>query len=334
MRFRSVVIYTIVSILLLIIGLLFFLFRSTPAEKITYGASFNARYALELGLAPEETFEAILSDVGVRHVRLAAHWDMIEPSQDTFYFGMLDREFALAEAYGADIILSVGRRLPRWPECHTPSWAKKLSWEEQKEELRAYIRAVVEHYKDRDVLITWQIENEPFLELFAYAECGNLDVAFLDEEIALVRELDGTRPILITDSGNLGTWYGAWRRGNIFGTSVYVYLWNEKVGPLRTLLPPRWYQFKRNVMSILFGEKETLLIELSAEPWLLTPISETPIETQLSRMNIQKFEEILAYAKETGLEKQYLWGAEWWYWLHTQGKSEFWERARILFREE
>lgn len=334
MRLRSFIIRTVISVLLLLIGLLLFLFRSTPAEKITYGASFNARYALELGLPPEETFEAILSDLGVRHVRLAAHWDMIEPSKDTFYFGMLDREFALAEAYGADVILSIGRRLPRWPECHTPSWAKELSWEEQKEEIRAYIRAVVGRYKERNVLVTWQIENEPFLELFAYAECGNLDVAFLDEEIALVRELDGTRPILITDSGNLGTWYGAWRRGTIFGTSVYVYLWNERVGPLRTLLPPRWYQFKRNLMSLLFGEKETLLIELSAEPWLLTPISTTPLETQLSRMNIQKFEEILAYAKETGLEKQYLWGAEWWYWLHTQGESEFWERAKVLFKEE
>jgi hypothetical protein len=84
-------------------------------------------------------------------------------------------------------------------------------------------------------------------------------------------------------------------------------------------------------MAVLYGEKQTYLIELSAEPWLLEPIVDVPIETQFTRMNLEKFEDILDYAKATRYEKQYLWGAEWWYWLHLQDRSEMWERGKGLF---
>lgn len=48
-------------------------------------------------------------------------------------------------------------------------------------------------------------------------------------------------------------------------------------------------------------------------------------------MNVEKFEDILVYAENTRYEKQYLWGAEWWYWLHLQGESAMWERGKQLF---
>jgi len=51
-------------------------------------------------------------------------------------------------------------------------------------------------------------------------------------------------------------------------------------------------------------------------------------------MDIAKFDEIVAYARQTSFEKQYLWGAEWWYYLkEKQGHPEFWEKARRLYRE-
>ena len=85
-------------------------------------------------------------------------------------------------------------------------------------------------------------------------------------------------------------------------------------------------------MSLLYGRKTSYLIELSAEPWLIAPIIETPLDVQFTRMNIEKFEDILEYAEATRFEKQYLWGAEWWYWLHLQGRSEMWERGQALYR--
>jgi len=38
------------------------------------------------------------------------------------------------------------------------------------------------------------------------------------------------------------------------------------------------------------------------------------------------------YARDTRLPKQYLWGAEWWYWLKEEhDHPEFWERAQELY---
>ena len=325
----------LVIVLIIVVGVIWFLAMRAPyPDEYQYGVSFNTVYATELGLEWEEVYTAILEDLGVRHLRLAAHWPMVSPEEGVWNFAELDRQLELAEQYDAEVVLAIGRRLPRWPECHVPQWAAEKSWEEQQELILEYLETVVKRYKDRDVIKYWQVENEPFLTVFAYEECGDLDLEFLDKEIALVRGMDRTRPTLVTDSGNLGTWYGAYSRGDAFGTSVYVHLWNEATGPIETILPPELYVAKSKAMEILFGEKETMLIELSIEPWLNLPVVDTDLSIQLERMNLEKFEEILAYARETRLAKQYLWGAEWWYWLkETEEHPELWERAKVLYEE-
>lgn len=322
--------WTIMAVL--VVG--FLLGLKPQPDEITYGMSFNTLYARELNLDWRVTYDAFLNELGVRHLRLAAHWPMIEPERDRYNFAELDYQIARAEEEGAEVILAVGRRLPRWPECHVPAWAEGLSWDEQKQEIKEQIEKVVKRYKDSDAVAYWQVENEPYLEVFATEHCGALDESFLEEEIALVRELDDSRPILLTDSGNLGTWAGAYRRGDAFGTSVYVYFWNPELGQFRTVLPAWFYKAKDNVMALLFGEQETMLIELSAEPWLLEPVTQVDVETQYSRMDISKFNDILEYAADTHYEKQYLWGGEWWYWLRERGHPEMWDRGKELFNAD
>ncbi len=331
---RRILKYTVQCIVLLALVLavvLAVLSNKDIPERITYGMSFNTLYARELGLDWKETYDAILDDLRVKHLRLAAHWPMVEPSKDTYNFEELDYQIAKAQRSGATVILAVGRRLPRWPECHVPEWARDLPWDEQKEEIRSLIATVVNRYKDEPSIRYWQVENEPFLEVFATEHCGELDETFLKEEIELVRSLDPTRPVLVTDSGNLGLWAGAYRSGDVFGTSVYVHFWNPELGQFRTILPPWFYRVKDNLMALMYGETETMLIELSAEPWLLEPVTDVPVDVQFSRMDLEKFEDILEYAKATRFEKQYLWGAEWWYWLKQHDRPEFWDRGRILF---
>ncbi|USN87770.1 MAG: beta-galactosidase [Candidatus Nomurabacteria bacterium] len=327
----ALILVFIVSFLALLT--LFLSYEKKP-ETITYGMSFNVLYAKELGLDWQETYDAILDDLGVRHLRLAAHWPMVEPIRGEYNFTELDYQLARAKEVGADVILAVGRRLPRWPECHVPNWAKPLDLEERNAEQLEYMRQVIERYKDDPTIKYWQVENEPFLELFAYEFCGKLDVGFLEEEIALVHELDPTRQVIVTDSGNLGMWSGAYKRGDIFGTSVYVHFWNPELGQFRTLQPAWVYRVKNNWNAMIYGEKQTFLIELSVEPWLVAPISDVPIETQFSRMDLEKFEDILKYAESTRFDKQYLWGAEWWYWLKTKKRPEMWERGQELFLKE
>ncbi len=305
--------------------------RAAP-EKIEYGASFTKLHADELHLDWKKVYIAILDDLGVRKLRLAAHWPMVEPEKDVYSWSELDYQIREASKRDADVILAIGRRLPRWPECHVPEWAKGLSWDGQKQQLRAYLRAVVERYKDEPSIKYWQVENEPYLGLFAKEHCGELDEAFLKEEVALVRELDPSRPVLVTDSGNLGTWVSAYRAGDAFGTSVYVHFWTPEFGQFRTIQPPALYRAKANLMRILFGAKPVLLIELSGEPWLIEPVRDVPIDTQLSRMDLQKFNDIISYAEKTHFGQQYLWGPEWWYYMKERGHPEFWERARALFK--
>lgn len=331
----SIRILFVVLGVLFVVGIVLLLLAQKPKpDAITYGMSFNTLYARELGLDWKQSYDAIVDELGVRHVRLAAHWPMTEPIPGVYNFTELDYQVKKIEEVGGTVILGVGRRLPRWPECHIPQWARELNESQFDQALDRYIEQVVLRYKNSPAVITWQIENEPFLEVFAYEHCGKLDVEQLDREIALVKNLDPSREVLVTDSGNLGTWFGAYSRGDQFGTSVYVHLWNPQTGPLRTILPPWFYRVKDNFMSLLYGEKHTMLIELSVEPWLVEPILDVPLEVQFTRMNLMKFEEILEYAEETHFDRQYLWGAEWWYWLHLQGRSEMWERGKQLYMQE
>jgi hypothetical protein len=281
------IVYMLSGLLVVLVFTGWLLARKPVPEQIVYGMSFNTPYARELGLDWRVTYDAVLDDLQVRHLRLAAHWPMIEPAPNVYNFEELDYQVRRAEEVGATVILAVGRRLPRWPECHVPDWTGTLSTEERQAALSRYLEQVVRRYQHSPAVVMWQVENEPFLEVFAYDHCGELDVDFLDKEIALVRKIDATRPVLLTDSGNLGTWVGAYRRGDAFGTSVYVHFWN--------------------------------------------PVKDVPLDVQFTRMNLEKFEDILHYAAETRYEKQYLWGAEWWYWLYLQGHPEMWERGQRLF---
>tara|TARA_B100000745_G_scaffold64494_3_gene38064 strand:+ start:2278 stop:3291 length:1014 start_codon:yes stop_codon:yes gene_type:complete len=322
-----------IGILLAVLAVLLSAMTWRPEPKeITYGMSFNTFYAQELGLDWKEVYDAMLDEMNVRNLRLAAHWPMIEPNQGEFDFSVMDYQMNKAFDEGATVILAIGRRLPRWPECHIPKWATDLSWEEQKAELRDYLEVMVLRYKDHPALRYWQVENEPYLKMFAYERCGELDEEFLEEEIALVKKLDPDHPVLLTDSGNLGLWAGAYKRGDLFGTSVYVHFWNPELGQFRTVLPPAAYRFKTNLMRLLFGYKETLLIELSAEPWLVAPIAEVDVETQFSRMNLESIRDIIEYARKTRFDRQYLWGVEWWYWLKEKGYPEIWDYGVDLFK--
>ena len=334
MSWLKKIIWVTLGLIIVFLAALVWLAQKPEPKTITYGMSFNTPYARELGLDWQKTYDAILNDLGVRHLRLAAHWPMVEPTAGVYNFTELDYQIAAAEAVGAEVVLAVGRRLPRWPECHVPEWAKKLDGEVRNEAQLAYMEAVVNRYKNSPAIKYWQVENEPFLKAFAFEHCGELDIPFLEKEIALVHSLDNSRPVIVTDSGNLGLWAGAYKRGDAFGTSVYVHFWNPELGQFRTILPPAVYRIKDNALALIYGEKPTFLIELSAEPWLVDPIVEVPLSVQFTRMDIDKFKDILTYAKDTRFEYQYLWGAEWWYWLKESGHPEFWEFGQTLFVKE
>jgi len=304
-----------------------------PDEEVNFGTTFSNYYAEELGLTNwKEAYIAILDDLGVKNLRIAAYWREIEPQPGETNYDSLDFEIEEASKRDVDLIVVLGQKVPRWPECHIPDWAKESTPEERQTALLNHIERTVNRYKDADSIKYWQVENEPFLA--GFGDCPPFDKDFLDEEIALVKSLD-SRPVLVTDSGELGDWVRARNRGDIFGTTMYRDVWFRRTIRFTYPLPPTWFKFKEFVSGFFVKDgaaEETIVVEMQAEAWGRDPIPYITLEQQLKYMDFERFKENITYSKRAGFPDIYLWGVEWWYYLkETQDMPEFWEHARGLF---
>lgn len=299
-------------------------------EEVNFGVTFSNLYAEELGLDWKDTYIAILDDLGVENIRLAAYWRGIEREPGIFSYDDLDFQVEEAAKRDVKIILGVGQKLPRWPECHIPDWAYESP--NKNEALLHYIEVTIERYKNIDQIVYWQVENEPFL--VGFGSCPPFDKEFLDQEISLVRSLDG-RQILITDSGELGDWVRARNRGDVFGTTMYRDVWFRRTIRFTYPLPPTWFKFKEIVSRKIAGistDQKVIVVEMQAEAWGKDPIPFLTLEQQLKYMDFDRFQENIIYAKRAGFPDIYLWGVEWWYYLKTtQEHPEFWDYAKGLF---
>lgn len=329
---RRIILYIFLAILIIFISLWIWniFVDELPEEELRFGVTFSNLYAEELGLDWKETYIAILDDLGIKRIRLSAYWRDIEQEEGNFNFEKIDFQIESAAERDAEIILAVGQKLPRWPECHIPDWAYNSP--SKNEALLNYIETTVERYKDVEQIKYWQVENEPFLGGFGV--CPPFDKEFLDEEIALVKSLD-SRPILITDSGELGDWVRARRRGDVFGTTMYRDVWFRRTIPLHYPLPPTWFKFKDIVSRAIAGSdsaEEIIVVEMQAEAWGKDPIPYLTLEEQLKYMDFEGFKDNIVYAKRSRIPEIYLWGVEWWYYLKTtQDHPEFWEFSKELF---
>lgn len=94
---------------------------------------------------------------------------------------------------------------------------------------------------------------------------------------------------------------------------------------------PDFYWRKMQMLKFLFG-KEVIVGELQAEPWASQSFWKVSSQEQEKTMSLQKFKDNILYAKQTGMDEFYLWGAEWWHWLkQTKNKPEIWNEAKKLF---
>jgi len=321
-------------IIFLLVFLIFILWFSRgtvyPPEELKYGITFSAQHAQGLGLNWQEAYVNILDELGIKRLRLSAYWNEIEASPDNYTWERLDWQVEEASQRGVEIILALGGRLPRWPECHFPDWGKELSKADREAEILDYIKKTTERYQGNKSIVAWQVENEPFLSHFG--DCPELDSTFLDKEIALVRSLDN-RPIVLTDSGELSFWIRSARRADIFGTTMYLETYSQNLKRyINYPIKPGFFRFKKNIISWFAHPQKWIVIELQAEPWAHTPYCNLSPTERDKLMNKDKLNEILEFARLSGFQEFYLWGAEWWYWEKEQGRGEIWEEAKKIFR--
>jgi len=320
--------------LVVLILLIFFFWLASrgqvykPAE-LSYGVTFSKSHARSLGLDWRGIYRSIFEDLGVKKIRLPAYWNEIESKPNEFWWEDLDWQIKQAEAYRAEVILAVGARLPRWPECHFPAWTQgKLKAQVENDTLN-YITEVIERYRGESSVVAWQIENEPFLSHFG--DCPKFDKKFLDQEIELAKSLD-SRPIIITDSGELSLWIGAARRADIFGTTMYLDTYSRFFKSyIHYPVAPGFFRFKKNLAALFAKPKDWLVIELQAEPWCKEPYQNATQAERDRAMNSAKFKRVVEFSRQTGFRQFYLWGVEWWYWEMAQGRPEVWQYARTLF---
>ena len=330
-KILKIVLLVLLAILLFTVAY-FFTGKAPVRENITWGVNFSQMQAEALQLDWKKNYLAIFEDLGAKHIKLHTQWDWVEGKRGEYYFNDIDWQVSQAESHHANIIYVVGMKTGRWPECHLPNWAETLSKSQQQEELLKYIQEVVVRYKDSKSIIAWQAENEP---LFRFGECPWYDRDFFQKEVALIKSLDATRPVIVSDSGEQSSWIDAAKMGDIVGSTMYRKVWvkvTDKLGFYYTFpIPPVFYWRKAQMIKLLFN-KDVINVELQAEPWVYNYFYDVPLEEQEKTMDINQFKENISYAKKTGFDTFYFWGTEWWYWLReSQNKPEIWNEAKSLF---
>jgi len=268
--------------------------------------------------------------LNVKHLKVAAHWDQIEPEDDNFYFDDLDWQINEAKKRGAKILLVIGMKTTRWPECHIPGWAINLNKKDQQKEILEMLEKIVLRYKNESIIWAWQVENEPF---FPFGVCPWVDRGFVKKEVKLVKELDSQkRPVVMTDSGEGSFWIQSALIGDIVGTTMYRKVWFRQIGIyVHYPFPPVFYWRKAQIIKKIFGKK-VICVELQAEPFGPKLLYDSPLKEQEKTMNLAQFRKNIKYATQTGLDTFYLWGAEWWYWMkEKQNRPEIWQEAKKLF---
>ena len=265
-------------------------------------------------------------------MRLPIYWQDIEAEPGKYTFSDYDWMIEEAQKRDVQLILVVGRKLPRWPECHAPFWADNLPENEKQEKILNLISSAVARYKNTESLHLWQVDNEPFLP---FGECTISNPEFLDKEVAAVRRIDPEHKIMVTDSGELSLWVFAAKRADVFGTTMYRIIYKEPIGYFKYPLPPKFFWAKANLVHLFYPEKPIIISELQAEPWGPKLIYDLTLEEQEKSMSLDQFHKNIEYAEQAGFPENYLWGVEWWYWLKTQhDRPEFWEAAREILKEK
>jgi len=306
-------------------------FISFSSKNVETGLSFSEFYAKEnLSLDWKKAYETILNDFHPKHLILMAYWPYLEPEKGVYDFNDLDWELNLASS--SEVILVIGQRIPRWPECHLPSWTSALTKDEFNQALLNYLSVLVNHYKNNPAIKYWQVENEPYLSGFGV--CPPLDKKLFQSEIALVKKLDPKRPIVVTDSGELGLWIPAALNSNVFGTTLYRMVGNKYLGMVSYFfIPPPFYTLKAFLVKAFTPSRFVFISELQAEPW--APPGKNLTDESFSDQTINFSSSTLwnnfLFAQKTGLNPIYLWGVEWWYYRKINGDESFWNVGKKIF---
>jgi hypothetical protein len=340
-QFFSLKLVRILLVLLLIIVITpvvyFFINRPKVQKEINYGVTFSKKYAEEMGMDWKYVYIKALDDLQVKNLRLTVYWDETEPQNDKFNFDDIKWQLEEAKMREARVILTMGRKVPRWPECFEPQWWKDIENPEIKNiELYDFIEQTTLALKGYDNIFMWQVENEPF---WPFGLCEEeFDTETIKKEIAIVRHIDDkNRPILVQDSGEGGLWKDTYQLGDYLAISMYRKIWYDFWGLLlgrfvyfQYPLAHWTYKIKANLVGV--PHEKIFVTELQAEPWGPGANHTLSPEERDKSMSRHDFMSTIIYAQKAGFKDLYLWGVEWWLWeKEVRGEPFYWDTAKAVF---
>jgi hypothetical protein len=328
-----------------------------PRAATRLGISFRPRQVEALGLDARATLSQLLAypfDV----IRLGAYWDRMEPRPGGFQPEELDWQIGAAEAAGKQVILCVGAvKTFGYPEFFVPAHhlpdrlpeGVLISPETHPSLLAAatdFITRIVERYRDRDAIVTWQVEHEA-VDPLGMEHSWRLATGFVAKEVAAVRKADPTRPIMM--NGFLPTslpvrvqqWWRtrdqgdslavARRLADIVGIDYYPRHALASAGGWGLYLDGTWRGPR------LRQGPRLLISEGQAEPWEAVTTPPAPdgrgMYSCLPEDLIGNYNRCLEEARQANVELDaYLfWGAEYWILRQERGDSRYLEAfARVL----
>lgn len=334
-KFKTVQKLMIVVLFVLLFPMILYLYLSPmKKEKVSYGLNFSNKYASELNQDWKSTFDYMVNNMPTKKYRLVVYWDEVQKDQNIYDYSNIKYQLnKLDQNPESEVILNIGRKVIRYPECHEPKWWQDLRDERaQKLALLKYVEKTTQELKNYKSIKYWQVENE---SMFPFGECTKISglVDLLKEEVATVRKVDPSRKILIQDSGEGGFWIPSSKIGDYLGISMYRKVWFDFFGmmssysfPLKYPIGSSFYKIKAFMLGIPLEKIKAT--EIQAEPW--GPVRNYNLrDSEIAEtMSQQDFENVFIFTKETGFDEFYLWGVEWWYHMKVKHNNSFyWDTA-------
>lgn len=276
------------------------------------GSSFSQHHLNHIGISPHEALTTY-SQLGLTWIRLGCYWNETEIIQGTYRFNELDTLVAQCKNQGISIVMTVGMKAPRWPEFYIPHWLKKKPHDAAIESpLFSFINKTIVHFKQQKHIRYWQVENEPLDPSGPHHWAIPFDT--LAKEVALVRQLDSERSIIINLWGNelisRNLYPYTLRIADVVGIDLYP----RVPGPLGYRGPQDSDERLRQIfLSLRAAGKQVWVSELQAEPWGLRASCLPEHITQNTQWAMQFKPDALWY-----------WGYEYWYQRKLMGDESYW----------
>lgn len=325
--------------------------RHLPIESrhsTLLGISFRPPQIDALGLDARATLRTLL-DYPFQLIRLGAYWNRIESESGVFSFDELDWQIDSAEQAGKQIILCVGPlKTFGYPEFFVPDHylrhpfpehtrIKPSAYSSLLEAATAFIMRLVERYKQRKSIVTWQLEHEA-VDPLGVEHSWRLDIDFVKKEVEALRSVDPSRPIMMNGFlptsllVHLSQWWRtrdqgdslavAQRLADIVGIDYYPRHALLNVGSRTLYLDGSrspWQQQKRQQLlaSARAYQQKVMISEGQAEPWegVTTPPSHLRqgMYSCLPEQIIANYNTCMRWSRpEAPLYAYLFWGAEYW----------------------